>query len=70
VQAKAQRIRRYEKRKPSISSIRCSKRHQKTLQELGHEGYRGQRTPPSMAEVELYWESLWGDKAQHNGRAE
>jgi len=23
-----------------------------------------------MAEVELYWKSLWGDKAQHNGRAE
>jgi hypothetical protein len=28
------------------------------------------REPPSMVETESYWKSLWGDKAQHNGRAE
>ena len=27
------------------------------------------REPPSMAEAETYWKSLWGE-AQHNGRAE
>ena len=28
------------------------------------------REPPSMAEAETYWLSLWGEEAQHNGRAE
>jgi len=28
------------------------------------------REPPSMAEVEPYWKSLWEDKAQCNERAE
>ena len=29
------------------------------------------REPPSMAEAETYWKSLWGGKeAQHNERAE
>jgi len=28
------------------------------------------REPPSMAEAETYWKSLWGDKAQYNERAE
>ena len=28
------------------------------------------REPPSMALAETYWKSLWGEKAQHNERAE
>jgi len=28
------------------------------------------REPPSMAEARTYWMSLWGEEAQHNGRAE
>jgi hypothetical protein len=28
------------------------------------------REPPSMAEVEPYWKSLWREKSQHNERAE
>ena len=60
VQAEAQRIRRYEKGKPSIVRIRCLKKKQKNFQKPGHE------EPPSMAEAETYWKSLWGEEAQHN----
>ena len=28
------------------------------------------REPPSMAEAETYWKSLWGEEAQQNERAE
>ena len=28
------------------------------------------REPPAMTEAETYWKSLWGEKAQHNERAE
>ena len=28
------------------------------------------REPPSMAEAETCWKSLWGEEAQYNGRAE
>jgi hypothetical protein len=28
------------------------------------------REPPSMAEAETHWKSLWGEEAQHNKRAE
>ena len=31
---------------------------------------REAREPPSMAETETYWTSLWGEEAQHNERAE
>jgi hypothetical protein len=31
---------------------------------------REAREPPAMAEVEPYWKSLWGEKVQHNERAE
>jgi hypothetical protein len=26
--------------------------------------------PPTMAEAETYWKSLWGEEAQHDERAE
>jgi len=44
VQAKAQRIRRYGKGKPSIVRIRCLKKALKILQKPVHEEYRGLRT--------------------------
>jgi hypothetical protein len=28
------------------------------------------REPPSMAEAEIYWKTLWGEEALHNERAE
>jgi hypothetical protein len=28
------------------------------------------KNPPSMAAVEPYWKSVWGEKAQHNETAE
>ena len=28
------------------------------------------REPPSMAETETYWKSLWGEEAEHNERTE
>ena len=31
---------------------------------------RKAREPPSMAETETYWKSLWGEEARHNERAE
>ena len=30
----------------------------------------GAREPPSVAEAETYWRSLWGEEAQHNEKAE
>ena len=44
VQAKAKRIRRYEKRETQLLRIRCLKKTLKILQKLGHEDYKGQRT--------------------------
>jgi len=31
---------------------------------------REAREPPSMAETDNYWKSIWGEEAQHNERAE
>ena len=49
----------------------------KTLKEDTKKFYRNlgmkdteAREPPSMAETETYWMSLWGEEAQHNERAE
>jgi len=44
VQAKAQRIRRYEKRETQYSQNKMFKEDTKILHKLGHEDYRGQRT--------------------------
>jgi len=70
LQAKAQRIRRYEKRETQYSQ-------NKMFQEDTKKFYRNlcmknieAREPPSMAEAETYRKSLWGEEAQHNERAE
>ena len=70
VQAKAQRIRRYEKRETHYIQNKMFKEDtKKILQRPGHEEYRGQK-PRSMAEAETYWKSLCREEAQHNERSE
>jgi len=70
VQAKAQRIRRYEKRETQYN-------HNKMFKEDTKKFYRNlsiknteDREPPSMTEAETSWKSLWGEEAQHNERAQ
>jgi hypothetical protein len=70
VQAKPQITRRYEKRETQYSQ-------NKKLKEDTKKFYRNfgmktiePREPPSIAETETYWKSLWEEEAQHNERAE
>jgi len=70
VQAKAQRIRRHEKRETQYSQNKMFKEDTKKFyRNLGMKNIEA-REPPSMAEAEMYWKSLWGEEAQHNERAE
>jgi len=70
VQAKAQRIRRYEKRETLYSQNKMLKEDTKKFyRNLGMKNIEA-REPPSMAEAETYWKSLWGEEAQHNEKAE
>jgi len=69
VQAKAQRIRRYEKRETQYSQNKMFKEDTKKFyRNLGMNIEA--RKPPSMAEAETYWKSLWGEETQHNERSE
>ena len=66
VQAKAQRIRRYEKRDTEYSQNKMFKEdNKKFYRNLGMKNIEV-RKPPSMAEAETYEKSLWGEEAQHN----
>jgi hypothetical protein len=70
VQAKAQRIRRYEKRESYYIRNKMFKEDTKKFyRDLGMKNIEA-REPPFMAEEETYWKSLWGEEAQHNERAE
>ena len=70
VQAKAQRIRWYEKRETQYSQNKMFKEDTKKFyRNLGMKNTVA-REPPSMAEAETYWKSLWGEEAQHNETAE
>ena len=70
VQAKAQGIRRYEKRETRYSQNKMFKEDTKKFyRNLGMKNIEA-RESPSMAEAETYWKSLWGEEAQHNERAE
>jgi hypothetical protein len=70
VQAKTQRIRRYEKRVTQYSQNKMFKEDTKKFyRNLGMKN-TGARKPPSMAEAETYWKSLWGEEAEHNETAE
>ena len=64
VQAKAQRIRRYEKRKTQFIQNKMFKKDiKKFYRSLGAKKIEATETP-SMTEEESYWKSLWGEK-QH-----
>ena len=70
MQAKAQRIRRYEKLETQYSQYKIFKEDTKKLyRNLGMKNIEA-REPPSMAEAETCWKSLWGEESQHNERAE
>ena len=70
VQAKAQRIRRYEKRETQYTQNKMFKEDTKKFYiNLGMKNIEA-REPPSMTEAETYWKLLWGEEAQHNERAE
>jgi len=70
VQAKAQRIRRYEKRETQYSQNKMFKEDTKKIyRNLGIKNIEA-REPPSMAEAEMYWKPLWREEAQHNETAE
>jgi hypothetical protein len=70
VQAKAQRIRRYEKRETQYSQNKMFKEDTKIFyRNLGMKNIEA-REPPSMAGAETYWKSLWGEETQHDEKAE
>ena len=70
VQAKTEKIRRYEERESQYSQNKMFKEDTKKIYiNLGMKDIEA-REPPSMAEAETYWKSLWGQEAQHNERAE
>jgi hypothetical protein len=70
VQAKAQRIRMYEKWEIQYSQNKMFEEGiLKIYRNFGKNNIEA-REPPSMAEAETYWKSLLGEKTQHNERAE
>jgi hypothetical protein len=70
VQAKAQRIRKYEKRETQYSQNKLFKEDTKKIyRNLGMKNIEA-RELPFMAEAETYWKSLWGEEAQHNESGE
>jgi len=70
VQAKAQRIRRYKKGENQYSQNKMFKEDTKKFYRILGMKNIEDREPPSMAETEPYWKSLWGEEVQHNERAE
>jgi len=70
VQAKSQKIRRYEKRETLYSQNNMFKEETKRFyRKLSMKNIEA-REPPSKAEAETSWKSLWGEEAQHNERAD
>jgi hypothetical protein len=69
-QAKAQRVREYEKRQTQYSQNKISKEDTKTFyRNLGMKNIEA-RESPSMAEAESYCKSVWREEAQYNERTE
>ena len=69
LQAKAQRIRRYEKMETQYSQNKMFKADTKKFyRNLGTKNIEA-REPPAMTEAETYWKSLWGEEV-HNERSE
>jgi len=70
LQTKAPRIRKYEKRDTQYRQNKIFKEDTKKFyRNIGMKNIEA-REPPSMAETETYWKSLWGEEAQHNERAQ
>jgi hypothetical protein len=70
VQAKAQRITRYEKGESQYSQNKMFKKNTKKFyRNLGMKNIVT-REPPSMAKGETYRKVLWGEEEQHNKRAQ
>jgi hypothetical protein len=70
LQAKAPRTGRYEKRDTQCSQNKMFKEDTKRFyRNMGMKNIEA-REPPSKAEAGTYWKSLWGEKTQHNERAE
>jgi hypothetical protein len=70
VEAKAPRIRRYKRKETQYMQNKMFKEDtKKVYRNLGTKNLEA-KEPPYMAEVEPYWKSLWGEKVQHNKRAE
>jgi hypothetical protein len=70
VQAKAQRIRRYETRETQCIQNKMLKEDPPKIYRYLDTKNIEARKYPSVAEVEPYWKSLWGEKAQDNERAD
>ena len=69
-QAKAQRIRRYEKKETQYSQKKMFREDTKKIyRNLGMKNIEA-REPSPMTEAETYWKSVWGEEAQRNERAE
>jgi hypothetical protein len=69
VQPKAQRIRRYEKRKNLYIQNKLFK-DTKNFYRYWEAETVEMKDHPRMEEVELYWKSLWEKKVQHNEKTE
>jgi hypothetical protein len=70
IQAKAQRIRRYEKRKNRYIQNKLFKENTKQFYRYLGAKTIAMKEQPHMEEVESYWKSLWEEKVKHNEEAE
>jgi len=70
MQAKSQRIRRYERRETQFSQNKMFKDDTKRFYRNLSMKIKEARESPSVAEAETYCKSLWGEEAQHKVREE
>ena len=70
IQAKAQRIRRYEKRGKQLRQTTIFKENTKKFyRDLGKKQIDIDE-PPTLKEIEDFWSKVWEDEIQHNETAE
>ena len=70
IQAKAQRIRRYEKRSKQFRQNKIFKTDAKKFyRELG-KGQITVKEPPPLTEIEEFWSKIWEDEKHHNDTAQ
>jgi hypothetical protein len=70
IQAKAQRIGRYERRKNQYIQNKLFKEDTKQFYRYLGAKTIAMKDQPHMEEVESYWKSLWEEKVKHNEEAE